>query len=40
VLPFSLSDLGVNDPLLQPYLVHLRDQIGAFIPRAGRSASP
>jgi lipopolysaccharide transport system ATP-binding protein len=32
VLPFSLSDLGVNDPLLQAYLVHLRDQIGAFIP--------
>jgi lipopolysaccharide transport system ATP-binding protein len=34
VLPFSLSDLGVNDPLLQPYLAQHRDQIGAFI--AGR----
>ncbi len=32
VLPFSLSDLGVNDPLIQPYLARQRDQIGAFIP--------
>jgi lipopolysaccharide transport system ATP-binding protein len=34
VLSFSLSDLGVNDPLIQPYLARERDQIGAFI--AGR----
>ena len=32
VLPFSLSDLGVSDPLIQPFLAHHRDQIGAFIP--------
>ena len=32
VLAFSLSDLGVNDPLIQPYLARQRDQIGAFIP--------
>jgi lipopolysaccharide transport system ATP-binding protein len=32
VLPFSLSDLGVNDPLIQPYLARQRDQMGAFIP--------
>jgi lipopolysaccharide transport system ATP-binding protein len=32
VLPFSLSDLGVTDPLIQPYLARQRDQIGAFIP--------
>ncbi len=31
VLKFSLSDLGVNDPLLQPYLAYQRDRIGAFI---------
>ena len=31
---FSLSDLGVNDPLIQPYLARQRDRIGAFI--AGR----
>jgi hypothetical protein len=31
VLKFSLSDLGVDDPLLQPYLARRRDQIGAFI---------
>jgi hypothetical protein len=34
VLPFSLSDLGVTDPLIQPYLTQQRDRIGAFI--AGR----
>jgi lipopolysaccharide transport system ATP-binding protein len=32
VLNFSLSDVGVSDPLLQPYLAKQRDQIGAFIP--------
>jgi lipopolysaccharide transport system ATP-binding protein len=32
VLPFSLSDLAVNDPLIQPYLARQRDKIGAFIP--------
>ncbi|MGH0033111.1 MAG: polysaccharide ABC transporter ATP-binding protein [Myxococcota bacterium] len=32
VLPFSLSDIGVDDPLIQPYLAQQRDQIGAFIP--------
>jgi len=32
VLNFSLSDEGVTDPLLQPYLIKQRDQIGAFIP--------
>ena len=32
VLPFSLSDLGVDEPLLRPYLGQRRDQIGAFIP--------
>jgi lipopolysaccharide transport system ATP-binding protein len=32
VLSFSLSDVGVSDPLLQPYLAKQRDQIGAFIP--------
>jgi lipopolysaccharide transport system ATP-binding protein len=32
VLSFSLSDAGVSDPLLQPYLATQRDQIGAFIP--------
>ena len=32
VLNFSLSDVGVSDPLIQPYLTRQRDQIGAFIP--------
>ena len=32
LLPFTLSDLGVNEPLIQPYLVRMRDQTGAFIP--------
>ena len=32
LFPFTLSDLGVNDPLIQPYLVRQRDQMGAFIP--------
>jgi lipopolysaccharide transport system ATP-binding protein len=32
VLSFGLSDLGVMDPLIQPYLAQQRDQIGAFIP--------
>jgi lipopolysaccharide transport system ATP-binding protein len=32
LLRFSLSDLGVQDPLIQPYLATQRDQIGAFIP--------
>jgi len=32
VLHFSLSDIGVTDPLIQPYLAKQRDQIGAFIP--------
>ena len=32
VLPLSLSDLGVNEPLLQSSLAHQRDKIGAFIP--------
>ena len=32
VLSFSLSDVGVTDPLIQPYLIKQRDQIGAFIP--------
>ncbi len=32
VLNFSLSDVGVSDPLIQPYLAKQRDQIGAFIP--------
>ena len=32
VLIFSLSDVGVSDPLIQPYLARQRDQIGAFIP--------
>jgi len=32
VLSFSLSDVGVSDPLIQPYLAKQRDQIGAFIP--------
>jgi lipopolysaccharide transport system ATP-binding protein len=32
VLAFSLSELGVNDPLLQPLLAWQRDRIGAFIP--------
>ena len=32
LLPFTLSDLGVNDPLILPYLVRQRDQTGAFIP--------
>jgi hypothetical protein len=31
VLKFSLSDLGVDDPLIQPYLARQRDKIGAFI---------
>ena len=34
VLPFALSDLGVDEPLLTPWLVHHRDKFGAFI--AGR----
>jgi len=32
VLRFALSDLGVHEPLLQPYLARQRDQIGAFVP--------
>jgi lipopolysaccharide transport system ATP-binding protein len=32
VLHFSLSDVGVSDSLIQPYLAKQRDQIGAFIP--------
>ncbi|HKA13787.1 MAG TPA: ABC transporter ATP-binding protein [Myxococcota bacterium] len=32
LLPFTLSDLGVNEPLIQPYLVRMRDQTGAFVP--------
>jgi lipopolysaccharide transport system ATP-binding protein len=32
VLPFSLSDLGVSDPLMQPLLAWHRDKLGAFIP--------
>jgi len=32
LLRFELSDLGVHDPLIQPYLARQRDQIGAFIP--------
>jgi len=32
ILNFSLSDIGVSDPLIQRYLTKQRDQIGAFIP--------
>jgi lipopolysaccharide transport system ATP-binding protein len=32
VLAFSLSELGVSDPLLQPLLAWQRDRIGAYIP--------
>ncbi len=32
VLSFSLSDVGVSDPLIQPYLARKRDRLGAFIP--------
>lgn len=32
VLAFEISDLGVDEPCLVPYLLNHRDQIGAFIP--------
>ena len=32
VLQLSLSDLGLNDPQIQPYLARYQDELGAFIP--------
>jgi homopolymeric O-antigen transport system ATP-binding protein len=40
VVAFSLSDLGVNDPLLRPYLARLRDPLGAFIPGRWEKCEP
>lgn len=31
LLKFELSDIGVDEPLLVPFLAHHRDQIGAFL---------